>query len=408
MITFWILAAVMIAVALWFIVPPLLSKGRTLGHTQDEANVAIFKERLQELQNDLDSGILDRDQFEQANQELQQALAEDLAPAQPEVKADTSLPGRWGAAVASVGVAVVAVTLYLQLGTSHLMNTASLIAQDEAGEQLPSINTMVSNLAQRLEENPDNPEGWTMLGRSYMVLERYQDASRAYAKAHQLIGDVPWLLVSYAEAVAYAQEGNMTGQPAQLVERALEREPDNQKALWLAGIAAAQQGNQALAERRFRRLLELLPADEEVTRQVRMMMTRLGLDQLNQAGPDTAAPPPRPTALNVQISLASELSNQVEPSDTVFIFARAPEGPRMPLAVLRKQVKDLPLNITLDDSMAMIPEHRLSRFSKVRVVAQVSKSGTANAQSGDLRGTSSLVAVNDDREITVTIDEIVP
>lgn len=406
MMAFWILAAIMIAIALWFIVPPLLSKHGAAGHTQDEANVAIYKERLQELQNDLDSGTLDQDQFEQARQELQRALAEDLTPSQPATQSDAPLRGHWSAAAVSVGVAVVAVTLYLQLGTSASVNTASLSARNEAGEQVPDINSMVSSLAQRLEENPDNPEGWAMLGRSYMVLERYQEASRAYARAHQLIGDVPWLLVSYAEAMTYAQEGDMSGQPARLVEQALDQDPDNQKALWLGGIAAAQQGNLALAERRFRRLLELLPPEEEVTRQVRLMMTRLGLDEPDQIS-DTAAPSP-PATLKVRISLAPELQNRVEPTDTVFIFARAPEGPRMPLAVLRKQVRDLPLDVTLDDSMAMTPALKLSQFPQVRVVAQVTKSGTANARSGDLRGTSSPIAVDKKREITVTIDEVVP
>lgn len=415
MFIFWILAAAMIAVALWFIVPPFLRKDTLPEHTRDEANVAIYKERLQELQNDLDNGALDPEQFEQAKQELQQTLAEDLAPLSAKAESTVSSRGRWGAVAASIMIGVVAVPLYLQLGTLPLTDRPTPVVQGDDPEQLRQINQMVAGLAQRLEEDPDNPEGWAMLGRSYMVLERYAEASRAYARAHQLIGDEPWLLLSYAEAEAHAQQGNMTGRPAELIEKALKQDPDNQKALWLAGIAAAQQGNRSLAEARFGRLLDLLPKDEQVARQVRTVMTQLGLDSSTavavedspDAQDDSRAAPPPPASLNVQVRLATELRDQVQPTDTVFIFARAPTGPRMPLAVLRKQVKDLPLTVVLDDSLAMIPELKLSQFPRILVVAQVSKSGTASIQSGDLRGASLPVSLNGGQDITVTIDEVV-
>lgn len=410
MITFWILAAVMLAVALGFIIPPLLRRPEITGYTQDDVNVVIYRERLEALQAALDEGSLSSAQFEQAQQELQQELVADLSPVATQSPSATT-QGRWGAVVAALTVGGVAIALYLQLGTMPLPSEETALAQLDAAEQAERIDAMVAGLAQRLEENPANPEGWVMLGRSYQVLERFPEASRAFARAHELIGDEPWLLADYAEAEAYAQGGDMGGEPTELVLRALKQDPDHQKALWLAGIAAAQQGNPALAATRWRRLLALLPADGEGARQVQALLARLeseGIADAVQEGSTTAALSAPTAALKAQVSLAPDLSDQVVPTDTVFIFARAAEGPPMPLAVLRKQVKDLPVTVVLDDSMAMVPEMRLSRFPEVRVVAQVSRSGNAVAQSGDLRGSSAPVAVGDEGNVAVVIDQVIP
>lgn len=400
----------MLAVALGFIIPPLLRRPEITGYTQDDVNVVIYRERLEALQAALDEGSLSSAQFEQAQQELQQELVADLSPVATQSPSATT-QGRWGAVVAALTVGGVAIALYLQLGTMPLPSEETALAQLDAAEQAERIDAMVAGLAQRLEENPANPEGWVMLGRSYQVLERFPEASRAFARAHELIGDEPWLLADYAEAEAYAQGGDMGGEPTELVLRALKQDPDHQKALWLAGIAAAQQGNPALAATRWRRLLALLPADGEGARQVQALLARLeseGIADAVQEGSTPAALSAPTAALKAQVSLAPDLSDQVVPTDTVFIFARAAEGPPMPLAVLRKQVKDLPVTVVLDDSMAMVPEMRLSRFPEVRVVAQVSRSGNAVAQSGDLRGSSAPVAVGDEGNVAVVIDQVIP
>lgn len=400
----------MLAVALGFIIPPLLRRPEITGYTQDDVNVVIYRERLEALQAALDEGSLSSAQFEQAQQELQQELVADLSPVATQSPSATT-QGRWGAVVAALTVGGVAIALYLQLGTMPLPSEETAPAQLDAAEQAERIDAMVAGLAQRLEENPANPEGWVMLGRSYQVLERFPEASRAFARAHELIGDEPWLLADYAEAEAYAQGGDMGGEPTELVLRALKQDPDHQKALWLAGIAAAQQGNPALAATRWRRLLALLPADGEGARQVQALLARLeseGIADAVQEGSTPAALSAPTAALKAQVSLAPDLSDQVVPTDTVFIFARAAEGPPMPLAVLRKQVKDLPVTVVLDDSMAMVPEMRLSRFPEVRVVAQVSRSGNAVAQSGDLRGSSAPVAVGDEGNVAVVIDQVIP
>lgn len=400
----------MLAVALGFIIPPLLRRPEITGYTQDDVNVVIYRERLEALQAALDEGSLSSAQFEQAQQELQQELVADLSPVATQSPSATT-QGRWGAVVAALTVGGVAIALYLQLGTMPLPSEETALAQLDAAEQAERIDAMVAGLAQRLEENPANPEGWVMLGRSYQVLERFPEASRAFARAHELIGDEPWLLADYAEAEAYAQGGDMGGEPTELVLRALKQDPDHQKALWLAGIAAAQQGNTALAATRWRRLLALLPADGEGARQVQALLARLeseGIADAVQEGSTPAALSAPTAALKAQVSLAPDLSDQVVPTDTVFIFARAAAGPPMPLAVLRKQVKDLPVTVVLDDSMAMVPEMRLSRFPEVRVVAQVSRSGNAVAQSGDLRGSSAPVAVGDEGNVAVVIDQVIP
>lgn len=398
MTTFWILAGLMTAAVLIFIIPPFLRRPPS-GVSRKELNLAVYRERLAELQAALDAGALDAEAFARDRQELDRELLADLpAAAEPA----SARRGRWGAVPAAAVVVGVALVLYRHLGLLPLPpgDAQPVIAQLEAAGQMRQIGAMVGGLARKLEQNPDDPQGWLMLARSYRVLEQFDKAAGAYAQAQALLGDQPWLLADYAEVAAYAQNGELAGRPATLVARALAQDPDNQKALWLAGLGAAQQGDAQAAAAHWRRLLAQLPADGEGAGQIRQLLA-----EVEQTTPAAASPSAAAT-LTAQIALAPSLQAQVQPTDTVFIFARAVDGPRLPLAVQRRQVRDLPATVVLDDSMAMVAELTLSRFPQVRVVAQVSRTGNAVASSGDLRGTSAPVTVGGD--VAVTIDEVVP
>jgi cytochrome c-type biogenesis protein CcmH len=272
------------------------------------------------------------------------------------------------------------------------------------------IAAMVDKLAQRLKDKPDDAEGWSMLARSYNVLGRNADALAAYEKALKLRKDDPVLLADYADTLAVKANGSLQGEPMKLVERALKIDPNNIKALALAGTGAFERQDYATAAKLWEKLITTGPANHPLVQQMGAALDearrRAGLPPRAQpldAAPAQAAPaaplsPSKPAtaggaSVSGTITLSAALRGKVQPEDTVFVFARAAGGGRMPLAILRKQVKDLPLQFTLDDSLAMSPANALSGAKQVVVSARVSKSGNAMPQPGDFTGQTDTVSV---------------
>jgi len=261
-----------------------------------------------------------------------------------------------------------------------------------------------------------------MLGRSYLTLERYPEAAEAMRKANELQPDNPDLMVSYAQALALASGGDFTGQPAELVAKVLELQPDNPQGLFLAGVSSFQQGQLEQAVVHWRRVLTMQqPGSEDakllesyIGRATTLLAEQGKAPPAEVAAPAGAAEPAAGEAasaasLTVQVSLAPELAEKVKPTDTVFVFAVAANGPRMPLAIQRLTVAELPTTVNLDDTMAMMPAMKLSNFPQVTVGARVSFSGQAIAQSGDLEGRVTPVTVADAADpIPVVISTPVP
>ena len=288
-------------------------------------------------------------------------------------------------------------------------------AQAQSANGLPDATqmaAMVDKLSERLKSQPDDAQGWAMLGRVQMLLGRSEQAVVSYQRALALRADDARLLTDTAEALAMKNGRKLGGEPTQLLERALVVDPNLDKALVLSGAAAFERGDHAAAVRHWEQLLAVSPPDAEFVEQVRTRIDesrRLGKlpAGLSAARPLSAAASVALSATTAStastatavakvegiVYLAPALAAKVMPGDTVFIVARAVDGPRVPLAVLRKQVKDLPLNFTLDDSLAMAPQMKLSNFSKVIVSARISKSGQAMPVAGDLTGQTAAVAV---------------
>ena len=255
------------------------------------------------------------------------------------------------------------------------------------------VEAMVARLAARLRENPDDTDGWKMLGRSYAVLGRFADAADAYARAATRAPRDAQLLADFADALAMARGQTMAGEPEKLVLRALEIDANNLKALALAGTAAYERKDFDKAARFWQRMLPLVPPGGEDARAI-------------QANVDEALAMKGGRVLRGEVRLAEKLKGTVSPDDVVFVFARAAEGPAMPLAVVKKRVRDLPVAFALDDTMAMAPGGKLSLFPRVVISARVSKSGQAAPQPGDLQGSSAAVA-NDASGVRVVIDTVV-
>lgn len=286
---------------------------------------------------------------------------------------------------------------YLLVGAPLALDPTVRAAGADAGAQVTfeQIEAMTQKLADRLKEQPNDPQGWVMLGRSYAVLGRHAEALPAFKQALALKPDDASLFADYADALAVSNGRNLEGEPTKLLARALEIDPNNLKALSLAGTAAYLRKDYAGALRHWDKLTQVAP-DSDFVRQIQR-----GIDEARRLA-GGAAPAPAAQAQSAGsssasvsgvVTLSSQLAAKASPNDTVFVFARAAEGSRVPLAILRKQVKDLPLTFTLDDSMAMSPAAKLSSAPKVIVGARVSKGGGALAQPGDLQGLSAPVNV---------------
>jgi cytochrome c-type biogenesis protein CcmH len=425
MTMFWSLAAVMILIALLFILPALFRTGKAgaSGIDHDTLNVGVIRSQLAELEADLQTGRLSEDQYAAARSDLEQELLNDLDGS--DSGSGKTRSGQWAAIILVVGIPLLAAGLYNMLGSQQII---PLLAQMQAnpppaaaaGKGQMSVEEMVEKLAQRMRSQPDDMKGWVMLARSYVVLKRYDAAVDAYRNILRLGGNNAELLADYADALAMAAGGRFTPETGEVLTRALAAEPDNIKALWLAGHWKNQEGDYAAAIEYWQQAAAQLPADGEdvavINQQIAGAREKLGLPPLASAQPAAtaaAAPvetsaPAAATAIQVSVSLDPQFAAQVKPDDTVFIFARAAQGPRMPLAIVRKQVRDLPLSVSLDDSLAMSPAMVLSKFGEVSVGARISSSGNAMPQSGDLQGSKSPVVVGKDSQVEITIDSRVP
>jgi cytochrome c-type biogenesis protein CcmH len=440
MTSFWVVAGVFIVGALMFVLPTLWSKrNRDGGIARDETNIDVYRDQLAELDSDLRSDILTREQYEQSKRELQQRMLQDIP--QEETMAATIMSGNRNVAtitLTALAVPLLAVSLYLWLG-----NTKALLPQPAAEHPAmssagsaesghPDFSSVLENLIARLNDQPDDIEGWLMLGRTYAMMQRFNEAKGAYEKVLALSPDNPEVITDYADIVAMTHDGSLVGEPYELIKKALRLDARNPKALALAGTAEFEQKKYKEAAASWEKLLALIPPSEaELVQSVKASIDEAKslaaggkggmIARAMEQPTGSQTPPPaenKPAAaaaagavgsgtLSGNVTLSSSLAGKTSPNDSVYIFARAKAGPRAPLATLRLQVKDLPASFTLNDSMARSGV-QLSTFpDEVVVGARISKSGSPMPQSGDLQGLSQPTRVGD-KNINVVIDQQLP
>ncbi len=425
MIAFVLIAAVMVAAALAWILVPLLRGGGSGSVARDASNVAILRDQLRELDADVANGTISREQYDQARRELELRVLEESKAAPATAATKPSAAAAWTAAIVAGALPIAALVIYVALGN---FDAFSPLAAREAGATAGArhditaeqLDKMIAELAARLEKDPNNLEGWTILARTYYSLNRHPEAARAFERAVALAPQDAGLIADYADALAAAQGGTLQGKPLELIERALAIEPTQWKALALAGTAAFNRKDYAQAVAYWEKLKTTVPTNSSVAQSIDSSIAEareLGGLRAGAAPPSAiamapAAPAPQAASAGSKavagtVKLAPALTAKASPDDTVFIFARAAQGPKMPLAILRKQVRDLPVSFTLDDSMAMAPNMALSNFGEVVVGARISRSGQAMPQSGDLEGLSAPVKVGS-RNIDVVIESAIP
>jgi cytochrome c-type biogenesis protein CcmH len=403
---FLLIAGLLTLLALLFVLPPLWRGYAVQDSDSDQRNIVIARHRMNELDEQRQAGDLTQEQYDEQVLELEQALIDDLGIKSAVNPAKTQ--GRWMVYVLALAIPALAGSLYWAKGSFNAIGMdPEMAASNLSNPNIDDINKMVEGLAERMKNDPDNSEGWLMLGRSYKYLEQYPKAVEAFGNAYRLLGEKPEVMLLYADAIALASGKNLAGKPSELIFKALELEPNNLNGLWLGGLAKVQQGDVPGALTLWRKLESQLPANSEPRKEMQNVIASLAgqAPAAENARPDSQEAQAPTGSIAVEVSLAPELQKTASPGDTVFIYAQALSGPKMPLAIVRKQVADLPVKVTLDDTMAMMPAMKLSNFGEVKLLARISKSGEAVTQPGDLIGTVEQVAVGSSGEQKILINQ---
>jgi cytochrome c-type biogenesis protein CcmH len=412
MTVFWIVAALFLLAALLFLLPGLWSP-RQEPEASAAASLAVHRDQWREAEAELAAGLIAPEQLGQLRSDIQHRVLEDATA----TGAPTARPARTTAWALALLIPLASVLTYLQLGAPQAVvpQVTTAAAPGSRHSLSPEqIQQMVAALAERLKAQPNDVEGWLMLGRSYVALARYRDGATALRRAVDLSPGNATLLADLADVTGMAQGRRLAGEPARLVQQALDADPRHVKALALAGSVAFEARDYAAARAYWQRLVAVLPAESPMRQSVQGSIaeaTQLeggGAPPAPAATAAASAPGPDATAISGQVTVSAELASRLKPGDTLFVFARAAQGQRLPLAVLRQPAAGAAAwRFKLDDSLAMSPQFKLSGAAQVVVGARISSSGNATPQSGDLVGQSEAVAPGT-RGLRIVIDRVQP
>lgn len=426
---FWIICTILVLIAFAFVFPSL-RKNHADQDASKQQNIFIAQEQLADLESRFENAEIDEESYQSTRDELEQSLYDDLKQTDVLIESTQRKNSQSKSSFVSMAlilllIPVIAFPVYYKTGNIIFTKNvdaveAAKVARDKAvpknADGTPDIETMVAGLQQKMEKNPENAKGWYMLGRSYMVLERYPEAAKSFERAYKLMPNAANVMLSLADSLSMAQQGSLIGRPGKLVNDALKIEPQNVTALWLSGMSARQNGDYQGAIAQWNKVLPLIQEAPQQVVQLKSLISeargKLPADQQNtQAKPvmtpsaTQIATDDKPAAeIKVSVSLSEELKSKASPNDLVFIYAKAMSGPPMPLAAVRKQVQDLPIEVVLNDAMAMMPNLKMSSFDAVIVGARVSKTGQPIAQNGDLFAEKNSIKSGD--SISLEINEV--
>ena len=397
MIEFWLAAGLLLLAALAFLLIPVL-RGRKAQAEEDRTalNVALYQERLAELQGQRAANVLTDEQLQAGQAEAAREL---LADTEGVTGERVSRLGKALPLIAALLVPLVGGGLYLHWGASQ-----QIAAMGEQPRE-PSMAEMTARLEATVKTEPDSAESWYFLGRIYMAQDRAPDAAKAYEQAVRIAGRAPELLGQWAQALYFANGKQWSDAVAALTNEALQADPNEVTSLGLLGIAAFEAERYAEAIDYWQRLVAQMPAEDpsraSIQGGIERARERLLAD--GDTAPERAAEPAKQAvnAIRVRVTLAAELQDKVQPGDSVFVFARAASGPPMPLAAKRLTVADLPVEVELSDNDAMMPQLKLSGFPEVQLVARISRAGNATAGEWIGRGQPIASTAQELQELTI-------
>jgi len=433
MIGFIIFSIALLVIVMWLIAPALLGQQQQNIDNTKQANISITREKLAELELQLSKGDITQQQYNQTRDEIELALLEDTEISD---NGSRELPVHYkrNILVLLTAIPFIAFGLYQYWGQPEAITGNTQVASTQGANphagQAPSAQTsqgkqpqhassmeeVLAKLEARLAQNPNNPNGWYMLARTYMVQKQYEKAATAYRRLDSLVANQPEVLLGLADALTMSRNGDMQGEPFELAKRALQLQPNNTTALWLTGLGYQDNGDLKSAVAMWKKLLPLLAEDPKSAHEVKALIeqanSQLGITEtvnVPTAAPSTPAPTPAApmstASITVQVQLDPALRSKVADTDYVMIYAQRVAGMKMPLAMMQAQVKDLPITVTLDDAMALMPSNKLSDVQQVNVIARISKSSQAMKQPGDIETTIGPYPVTGSEPVSITISQ---
>ena len=406
----WLAASVLSGIALLILVPVLLRRHPVAALDRDTVNVGLARDKKAELEADFAAARISESEYALALADLKRALLLDIDAVQETGASTRPAPGT--AVVLAVTLPALAFGLYLLLGTPAAVTDHPVADTTSASaKQGQDMVTLLEQLAARLTEQPDDARGWALLGNALMSTGRYLEAVPAYRRLTELRPTDAEALVRYADALAMVAGGNLSGEPTRLIEQALALDPQQIQGLWLAGIAAEKRGQPAVALAYWRRLAPLVANEPESYQEVRRFITRATAATESTAAGTTASPSAQPgnaIRLQVVVSIDPALLTDVKPADTLFVFAREPDGPPMPVAAVRVAALPLPREVVLDERTASLTDGSLGQYARLEIGARVSRSGDAAKHAGDLIGYGAVFDPAIAAKVSVLIDRKIP
>lgn len=382
MTSFFISAFLLLVLVLLLLLRPFIFSGKAEGTSRRQMNAAIYREELEKLAAERDAGTINAQEYEMSHAEMRQRLFQDT-----DEEDDKAVMGSTKKVVIGLCVFIVIISSGLYFVLGDVVQVAQQNQQEPMTQA--SVEKMVAEFALKMEKDPDNLKGWAMLGRSYRILGRNEDAAKAYGRAGNFINDDPELLAEYADTLVAVANGNFSGKPLQLINQALKLDPNNMLALWLSGTASFTSGNYKLAVQVWEKLAKQLPPGSEELRAVEGSIA----EARSKGGlANTGTPVAAGKGVSGQIEISAELKSQVKSGDVLMVIARQP-GERMPVAVLKVPVMQFPMSFALTDALAMNPAAPISKLTEVTIEVRISKTGMAKAEVGDLISATQTVKV---------------
>ena len=429
-LTVFLFFAVMLIYLSFLFLLPVFNRRPAQTVDQETLNIQLYKDKLQELIKDLENNAIDKQQYAAAETELKRQLLEDTddqdtgTAAQHGPVHDKTKPYRIALALV-LFIPAFSLSLYLLFGQPGSLRKSAFhpqtgsnaqhsgTAERRTGKPKPpsveSVRKMIKLIKQKLKQDPENPTAWIMLARAYTYIREFGPAADTYQMAMKYNKNNPGLLANYADVLASAHGGKITGKSLQLVMQALKLKPNHLKALNLAGTAYYQAKDYKKALGYWEKLYKLLPAGSPyanaVLGSINDARKQLGLQPLTAKKVPADAPTAEKFVISGRVSLDARFKNKLTGKETLYIIAKAVSGPPMPIAVLKKTVADLPLDFVLDDSQAMSPNFKLSSQKQVLVFARIVKHAGVRRQAGDIESVPVKVSRRSGK-ITLLLDKI--
>ena len=393
-IQFWLIIFALLLLAIGLVVFPLLKNAALSKVDAAQRNALIVRQQVAELQQQLDDGRLTQTQFDDQYRELMLDLNDELEADTQDYRVAGS--GRWVIALVVLFVPLFSLALYFQLADPQALEKTQ--SQQQAVQNMAEVRQLIPQIIERLKQRPDDLQGWVMLGKSYNMIEDYPQAAQVFAKLNQIAPNQPEFILLYAEALAMTRNGQLEGEPAELAFKAVQLDPDNKDALWMAAIAKVEAEDRPQALVYLQKLVSLLPADAVALPQIQQMIAELS--------PTAAqADSGEEVSFTVQVEVDSLVRRKIRPEEMLFVYAQTVDGPKMPIAINRKRVARFPTSVELNDSMAMQPNRHMAGFKQLRIVARVSKTGNASSQAGDLTGATVIDLPSKSSSVKVLINQ---